>query len=92
MIHDYSGFEGLSLEQFPDEEPGPGEVRLRIEAFALNWGDMDLMEDRYSYSFAGDLSPNVDRVYALEDYVDACRYMKEPRRAHGKVVIETGVR
>lgn len=52
VIHDYSGFEGLSLEQFPDEEPGAGEVRLRVEAFALNWGDMDLMEDRYSYSFS----------------------------------------
>lgn len=52
VIHDYNGFEGLSLEEFPDEEPGPGEVRLRIEAFALNWGDMDLMENRYSYSFS----------------------------------------
>lgn len=52
VIHDYTGFEGLSLEEFPDEEPGPGEVRLRIEAFALNWGDMDLMENRYSYSFS----------------------------------------
>lgn len=52
VMHDYSGFEGLSLEQFPDEEPASGEVRLRVEAFALNWGDMDLMEDRYSYSFS----------------------------------------
>ena len=52
VIHDYSGFEGLSLEQFPDQDPGAGEVRLRIEAFALNWGDMDLMEDRYSFSFS----------------------------------------
>ncbi len=52
VLHEYSGFEGLSLEEFPDEEPGPGEVRLRVEAFALNWGDMDLMEDRYSYSFS----------------------------------------
>ena len=32
--------------------PGPGEVRLRVEAFALNWGDMDLMHDRYSFSFS----------------------------------------
>ena len=52
VINDYNGFEGLTLDEFPDEEPGPGEVRLRIEAFALNWGDMDLMEDRYSYSFS----------------------------------------
>lgn len=52
VINDYTGFEGLSLETFPDQEPGPGEVRLRIEAFALNWGDMDLMENRYSYSFS----------------------------------------
>lgn len=52
VINDYSGFEGLTLETFADEEPGPGQVRLRIEAFALNWGDMDLMEDRYSYSFS----------------------------------------
>jgi len=26
---------------------------LRIEAFALNWGDNDLMHDRYSFSFSG---------------------------------------
>jgi NADPH:quinone reductase-like Zn-dependent oxidoreductase len=39
----------------------------------------------------GDLSPNVDRVYPMEEYADACRYMREPRRAHGKVVIETGI-
>lgn len=52
VINDYTGFEGLSLEEFPDEEPGPGQVRLRIEAFALNWGDVDLMENRYSFSFS----------------------------------------
>ncbi|MGI9658410.1 MAG: zinc-binding dehydrogenase [Gaiellaceae bacterium] len=51
VIHDYSGYEGLSLEEFPEETPGPGEIRLRVEAFALNWGDMDLMHDRYSFSF-----------------------------------------
>lgn len=51
VIHDYSGYEGLSLEEFAEEQPGPGEIRLRIEAFALNWGDMDLMHDRYSFSF-----------------------------------------
>ena len=52
MIHGYDGYQGLSLEEVPDEVPGPGEIRLRVEAFALNWGDMDLMHDRYSFSFS----------------------------------------
>ena len=52
-INDYSGIDGLSLVDVPLEEPGAGEVRLRIQAFSLNWGDMDLMEDNYSFSFSG---------------------------------------
>ena len=52
VIHGYDGYQGLSLEEVPDEAPGPGEIRLRVEAFALNWGDMDLMHDRYSFSFS----------------------------------------
>ncbi|MFK7956819.1 MAG: zinc-binding dehydrogenase [Lysobacterales bacterium] len=51
VIHEYAGFQGLSLENVEQKPPGPGQVRLRIEAFALNWGDMDLMHDRYSFSF-----------------------------------------
>jgi NADPH:quinone reductase len=50
-IHDYSGYRSLKLEDEPFEEPGAGEIRLRVEAFALNWGDMDLMRDDYSFSF-----------------------------------------
>ncbi|MCC5974210.1 MAG: zinc-binding dehydrogenase [Rubellimicrobium sp.] len=53
VIHGYDGYAGLSLEEVPEVKPGPGEVRLRVEAFALNWGDMDLMHDRYSFSFTG---------------------------------------
>lgn len=50
-IHDYSGYQGLRLGEEPFEEPGVGEVRLKVKAFALNWGDMDLMKDNYSFSF-----------------------------------------
>ena len=39
----------------------------------------------------GDIKPNIDRVYPMDEYVEACRYLKEPRRSHGKVVIETGI-
>lgn len=51
VINGYDGYQGLRLVKVPIEQPGPGEVRLRIEAFALNWGDMDLMVDNYSFSF-----------------------------------------
>lgn len=51
QLHDYKGYESLTLDEVPLEEPGPGEIRLKVEAFALNWGDMDLMWDRYSFSF-----------------------------------------
>ena len=52
VITEYSGFEGLQLVECEPEDPGPRDVRLRVEAFALNWGDADLMLDMYSFSFS----------------------------------------
>lgn len=52
VIDHYTGFEGLRLQECSPQKPGPTEVRLRVEAFALNWGDSDLMLDRYSFSFS----------------------------------------
>ncbi len=51
LLPAYSGYQSLYLGEVPLDEPGRGEIRLRVEAFALNWGDMDLMWDRYSFSF-----------------------------------------
>jgi len=52
VVQDYAaGYKSLCLRECDMPEPGPGEVRLKVEAFALNWGDMDLMEDRYTFSF-----------------------------------------
>ncbi|MCX7302543.1 MAG: zinc-binding dehydrogenase [Rhodobacterales bacterium] len=50
-IPSYTGYPGLTLSEEPGDAPAPGEVRLRVHAFALNWGDMDLMLDNYSFSF-----------------------------------------
>lgn len=52
VIPSYSGFESLQLVDCEVEEPGPTDVRLRVEAFALNWGDADLMLNHYSFSFS----------------------------------------
>lgn len=52
VIDSYDGYGGLRLQACQIEEPGPTEVRLRVEAFALNWGDEDLMRNAYSFSFS----------------------------------------
>lgn len=52
VFDEYKGFEALKLRDCNEEEPGPNDVRLKVEAFALNWGDADLMNDFYSFSFS----------------------------------------
>lgn len=52
VITEYSGISGLELREYTPADAGPGEVRLKVEAFALNWGDMDLMQGRYSFNFS----------------------------------------
>ena len=52
VITEYSGVSGLELREYTPKNAGPGEVRLKVEAFALNWGDMDLMQGRYSFNFS----------------------------------------
>ena len=52
VIDAYDGFEGLRLQDCTPQEPGSNDIRLRIEAFALNWGDADLMNGLYSFAFS----------------------------------------
>lgn len=52
VLKEYSGLSGLELREYEPSDAGPGEIRLRVEAFALNWGDMDLMQGRYSFNFS----------------------------------------
>jgi NADPH:quinone reductase-like Zn-dependent oxidoreductase len=52
VISEYTGISGLQLRNYTPRNAGRGEVRLKVEAFALNWGDMDLMQGRYSFNFS----------------------------------------
>lgn len=52
VIDAYNGYDGLRLQECQVEAPGPTDVQLRVEAFALNWGDEDLMNNAYSFSFS----------------------------------------
>lgn len=49
-IHEGEGLARLHLDELPLPEPGTGEVRIKVEAFALNYGDFGLMEGDYSFS------------------------------------------
>lgn len=52
VIKTYGGIDALELVDWTIEDVGPDDVRLRVEAFSLNWGDQNLMEDMYSFSFS----------------------------------------
>ena len=39
---------------------------------------------------SGKLKPRIDKVFAMEEYVEAWRYLRGKRSSYGKVMIETG--
>ena len=47
-LHSAIGPDGLQIDELPAQSPGEGELRIRVLAFALNWGDTDLMQDNYT--------------------------------------------
>ena len=38
-FHRFGGPEVLQIDELPEEQPGPGEVRIKVQAFALNRAD-----------------------------------------------------
>lgn len=47
---EYGDLSGISLEDVSLPEPGPGEVRISVDAFSLNYGDFELFADKYTFS------------------------------------------
>ena len=43
-MHKYGGRDQLSVDEVPDPEPGPGEVRIKVDVCALNHVDVDIRE------------------------------------------------
>jgi NADPH:quinone reductase len=46
-FHERGGPEVLRVEELPDRAPGPGEVRLRVEAIGLNRSDLQFRQGVY---------------------------------------------
>jgi NADPH:quinone reductase-like Zn-dependent oxidoreductase len=81
-MHGFGGPEVLVVEEVPDPEPGPGEVRLAVAASGLNRVDADLREGRARFSLAlphilgletvghiDAIGPDVDPQWAIGDRV-----------------------
>ena len=39
---------------------------------------------------SGQIRPNVDRIFDMEEYGEAWKYLRAPRKNHGKVMIRVG--
>jgi NADPH:quinone reductase-like Zn-dependent oxidoreductase len=71
-IHEHGGPEALRVEELPRPEPGPGEVRVRLEAMALNHLDLWVRRGIPGVRFPLPLIPGCDgsgRIDALGDGV-----------------------
>jgi len=49
-LHEYTGVDGIRLDDIPVGEPGRNEVRINVVAFSLNYGDFELFENKYVFS------------------------------------------
>lgn len=49
-LHAFEGIGGIRLDDIPVGEPGPGEVRIEVEAFSLNYGDFSLFDNDYMFT------------------------------------------
>ncbi len=60
------GPETLELRRVPVPDPGPGEVRLRVEAVGINYPDVLIIEDRYQFRPARPFSPGAEVAGVVE--------------------------
>jgi len=66
--HTVGGPETLSLDELDSPVPGPGQVRIKVRACAINYPDVLIIEDRYQFkpqrpfSPGGELSGTIDAV------------------------------
>jgi len=49
-LHSFEGVSGLQIDELSLVEPKGSEVRIQVEAFALNWGDFELFDDEYTFT------------------------------------------
>jgi NADPH:quinone reductase-like Zn-dependent oxidoreductase len=71
-LHTFGGPENLRIEDVPSQQPGPGEVRLRVEAAGINRDAFTFMKGEH-YSGHGIIEPKLpSRIgYEVSGVVEA---------------------
>ena len=89
VLTEHGGPEVLKVEERPDPEPGPGEVRVAVKAAGINFADllarMGMYEDApkppcvVGYEFAGDVESVGEGVSGFEPgqrVLGGCRFSR----------------
>jgi len=98
-LHEYKGVDGIKLDDIEVTEPREGEVRIKVAAFSLNYGDFELFENKYVFSmelparFGDECSGVIDAVGAgvtehkIGDRVSTLPWMNEGFGVNGEFAI-----
>jgi NADPH:quinone reductase-like Zn-dependent oxidoreductase len=65
-IHEFGGPDVLRHEDVPTPEPGPGQVRLKVHACALNHVDVDIREGVSRFPIDFPLTPGLEMVGTID--------------------------
>ncbi len=57
LCKDYGGIDGLVVEEVPSPTPGPGEVRIKVEACGVNFPDTLIVAGKYQFKPDPPFSP-----------------------------------
>lgn len=60
VVEEFAPYEGHAIREWPDPEPGPGEVVIETRAMGLNFPDLLMVEGRYQHRPARPFIPGSD--------------------------------
>ena len=98
-LHEFTGPDGLRIDDITKPDPKGNEVRFNVEAFALNYGDFELMENGYVFSIdlpsrmGDEASGIVDAIgpevtqFKIGDRVSSMPWMNEGYGVNGEFAI-----
>lgn len=78
------GPETLVVEERPDPQPGPGEVRLRVRACGVNYPDVLIIEDKYQFKPERPFAPGGEVAGEIEALGEGVRDRKIGDRVIGQ--------